>query len=380
MINSFSQENRFLHNSAEKIGNNEKPIAFIEYEGIEYTNVTSAFFASQIRDKGLRNAFAPLSATEAEEKFDEWKAVVPSFLEPSFEADKKDILFLLLFQKFSDEYFLEKLLATNDEELVFENSYGDTFLGVCEGEGENYLGTALMEIRSKKRDELKKKESYVYSIGYGNLGMQDFLNILKDCGIEVVVDIRRNTISHNKLFGAELLGKSLNENNIKYAWSGDWFSEVEPGDQAIFDEDGYVIYEELWNEKKNKKLKAFCERAIHNKKRICFLSPEFNPEHSHRGRLIGNKAFSMGIDICHIIFSREGVKLSFQSELDCPSDFSYKSYWGYTPKAISLMQFLDRITTRYLYHDDAFIHQKLSESKKTAGMLIELVNSLDNNY
>lgn len=380
MINLFSQENRFLHNSAEKIGNNDKPIPFIEYEGIKYTNVTSAFFASQIRDKGLRNAFAPLSAIEAEEKFNEWKAVVPCFLDPSFESNKKDILFLLLFQKFSDEYFLEKLLGTNDEELVFENSYGDKFLGVCEGEGENYLGTALMEIRARKKDELKKKESCVYSIGYGNLGIQDFLNILKDYGIEVVIDIRRSTISHNKLFGAELLRESLQKNNIKYVWSGDWLAEVELGDKTIFDEDGYVVYGEFWNEKKNKRLKAFCEKAINDKKRICFLSPEFNPEHSHRGRMVGGNALSMGIDICHIILSRGEVKLLFQSELDCPVDFSYKSYWGYTPEAVSLMQALDRITTRYLYHDDVLIYQKLSESKKTANILIELVKALDNNY
>lgn len=374
MISSFYQENEFLHNSAEKIGDNGRPLPFIEYEDVRYTNVTSAFLASQIRDTGLRHAFSLLSADEAMEKFDEWKDVIPSFIDPSFEANKKDILFLLLSRKFSDEFFLKKLLDTGEEELVFVNSYGDKFLGVCDGDGENVLGETLMEIRNRKRDEFIKKDSYIYSIGYGNLRMQDFLHLLKDYGIEIIIDIRINSISHNKLFGSDALSNILSTNNIKYIWCGNVFPEVNHGQIDLFNENGHVIYEKMWDSKKNNKLKAFCDKAIQDKKKICFLSSEFNPQHCHRGRLIGENALTMGIDICHIIPTRDGIKLLYHSELEPVGELgiSYKSYWGWTPEACSIIEHLDDLVYRYLHLNDMVLYQKMSEDEKLRNILIEL--------
>lgn len=379
MINSFSQGSEFLNNSTEKIGNNGEPVPFIEYEGIKYTNVTSAFLASQIRDRGLRYAFSFLSAGEAEKKFNEWKDVIPSFIDPSFEANKKDILFILLSQKFSDEFFLEKLLNTGENELIFDNSYGDTFLGVCEGEGENYLGKFLMEIRSRKRDELIKKESYIYSIGYGNLRPQGFLSLLKDYRIEILIDIRASTISHNKFYGTDALNEALHENNIGYAWCGNMFSEVSFNQRDSFDEDSHVIYKKIWNSEKNNRLKALCDKAIKNKKRICFLSAEFNPQHCHRGELIGVAALGMGIDICHIVPSKEGIKLLLQSELELPSELgiSSKSYWGWSSEAFSIMETFNKFISRYLFSHETVLFQKLSEDKKIKEFLIEFAREID---
>lgn len=379
MINSFSQGSEFLNNSTEKIGNNGEPVPFIEYEGIKYTNVTSAFLASQIRDRGLRYAFSFLSAGEAEKKFNEWKDVIPSFIDPFFEANKKDILFILLLQKFSDEFFLEKLLNTGENELIFENTYDDKFLGICDGDGENYLGVALMEIRDRKRDELIKKESYIYSIGYGNLRARDFLSLLKDYRIEVIIDIRASAISHNKFYGGDSLSKALHENNIEYAWCGDVFPEVNFGQKDLFDGDSHVIYEKIWNSEKNNRLKAFCDKAIQNKKRICFLSAEFNPEHCHRGELIGVAALGMGIDICHIVPSKEGIKLLLQSELELPSELgiSSKSYWGWSSEAFSIMETFNKFISRYLFSHETVLFQKLSEDKKIKEFLIEFAREID---
>lgn len=55
----------------------------------------------------------------------------------------RDILHL----KFCGE-LKNMLLATGDEELVEGNTWGDTYWGVCKGEGQNRLGTLLMEVRS----------------------------------------------------------------------------------------------------------------------------------------------------------------------------------------------------------------------------------------
>ena len=58
----------------------------------------------------------------------------------------------LLVQKFGSGQLREKLLATGDAELVEENTWGDTFWGVCNGRRENMLGTLLMDIRALLRE------------------------------------------------------------------------------------------------------------------------------------------------------------------------------------------------------------------------------------
>lgn len=42
-----------------------------------------------------------------------------------------------------------RLIATAPAELIEGNSWGDTYWGVCGGQGENRLGLILMAVRSK---------------------------------------------------------------------------------------------------------------------------------------------------------------------------------------------------------------------------------------
>jgi predicted NAD-dependent protein-ADP-ribosyltransferase YbiA (DUF1768 family) len=56
----------------------------------------------------------------------------------------------ILIAKFSqNEDIKGKLLATGDTELIEGNTWGDTFWGVCRGEGTNWLGKLLMEVRTE---------------------------------------------------------------------------------------------------------------------------------------------------------------------------------------------------------------------------------------
>lgn len=72
-------------------------------------------------------------------------------------SDWEDIKLLVmedaLRRKFSKPRFKEALLATEDEELVEDNYWGDTFWGVCKGVGKNHLGKLLMKIREDFRNE-----------------------------------------------------------------------------------------------------------------------------------------------------------------------------------------------------------------------------------
>lgn len=57
----------------------------------------------------------------------------------------------LLRQKFADPDLRAALLATGDAKLIEGNTWGDYFWGVCLGEGMNWLGKLLMEVRDANR-------------------------------------------------------------------------------------------------------------------------------------------------------------------------------------------------------------------------------------
>lgn len=58
--------------------------------------------------------------------------------------------------KFSNLDLVGRLLATGDEPILEENSWGDRYWGVCNGVGENRLGEILMKIRAELADKRAK--------------------------------------------------------------------------------------------------------------------------------------------------------------------------------------------------------------------------------
>ena len=69
-------------------------------------------------------------------------------LRPDWEEVKVDIMFQLVNQKFKDSPMLRNWLKdTKSLYLEETNWWGDTFWGVCQGQGLNTLGVILMEVR-----------------------------------------------------------------------------------------------------------------------------------------------------------------------------------------------------------------------------------------
>lgn len=60
---------------------------------------------------------------------------------------KLDLMKDLVTRKFKIQQLRLMLLQTNKNELIEENTWGDTFWGVCNGEGQNNLGKILMQVR-----------------------------------------------------------------------------------------------------------------------------------------------------------------------------------------------------------------------------------------
>ena len=76
-------------------------------------------------------------------------------LRPDWEEKKQYFMAQLLDMKFrQNPELLQQLLATGTEELVEENTWGDTYWGKCNGQGKNMLGELLMNTRTQFQNEL----------------------------------------------------------------------------------------------------------------------------------------------------------------------------------------------------------------------------------
>jgi len=137
MIDEFDGEYWFLSNFS---------ISLVEFEGLKYPTVEHAYQAAKTKEPKVREIFSTLGPPSLAKKLG--RNII---MRSDFEYKKKDIMLQLLRNKFSDENLARRLLATGDQELVEGNSWYDVFWGKCNGEGTNWLGILLMEVR----DELK---------------------------------------------------------------------------------------------------------------------------------------------------------------------------------------------------------------------------------
>lgn len=137
MINSFSGEYAFLSNFYD-LG---MPWIKIPYVDEAFSNSEAAYQASKSAYPDIRKQFVNLSAREAKKL---GKKIV---LQSKWHIIKNDVMFNILLQKFDIPELKQKLIATGNQELVEGNWWGDTYWGMCNGEGENHLGKMLMRIR-----------------------------------------------------------------------------------------------------------------------------------------------------------------------------------------------------------------------------------------
>ena len=137
MIKVFDGEYAFLSNFYERK---------VEYKGITYGSSEAAFQAQKTLDTEERLQFATLTPSQSKRK---GRKVA---LRPDWEDVKVLTMYEIVRAKFTQNSDLaEKLIATGDEELVEGNYWHDTFWGVCDGVGTNFLGKILMRIRGELR-------------------------------------------------------------------------------------------------------------------------------------------------------------------------------------------------------------------------------------
>lgn len=146
MINQFRKEYSWLSNFTE---------VDIVYDNVTYPSVENFYVAMKTLNDEDRVKISKMSASEVKKYGETLK------LRSDWDDIKLDVMCWSLCEKFKQEPFKSKLLATKNENIVEGNYWGDTFWGVDLKQnpniGENYLGRILMKVREVLKNENKKK-------------------------------------------------------------------------------------------------------------------------------------------------------------------------------------------------------------------------------
>ncbi len=134
IIDKFSGEYRFLSNFYP---------CLVHYDGLSYSTAEHAYQAAKfdcfnVREQ-IRISGTPGQAKRLGQKY---------HLRPRWDEIKPLIMSEIVLIKFAINTDLrKKLIRTNPFKLIEGNEWGDTYWGVCNGEGKNRLGIILGNVR-----------------------------------------------------------------------------------------------------------------------------------------------------------------------------------------------------------------------------------------
>lgn len=152
-IKKFQGETRWLSNF------HECEIAF-EYE--VYPTTEHAYQASKSLVSAERAAIRACDTPGKARRLGQTVTMRPEWedrLMGSRHPCKVEMMYRINRQKFFEHEELgDQLLATGNQHLMEGNTWGDKFWGVCDGQGLNWLGRVLMDIREELRLDRKIKK------------------------------------------------------------------------------------------------------------------------------------------------------------------------------------------------------------------------------
>lgn len=117
------------------------------YEDLSFYSAEAAFQSAKSTDLNIRKQFCGLSPKQAKKM---GRAIR---LREDWEEVKDQVMYDILKSKFSNERLRQLLLQTGNKELIENNSWNDTYWGVCNGKGQNKLGKLLMQVREELKTE-----------------------------------------------------------------------------------------------------------------------------------------------------------------------------------------------------------------------------------
>lgn len=152
----------------------------------------------------------------------------------------------------------------------------------------------------------------IYTIGYGNRSIEEFIDLLRLYEIQYLVDIRSQPYSRfHPDFSKAALESRLRQQQLRYVFLGEQLGG-KPQDTECY-VNGKVDYAIL-------RTKPFYQRGIQRlytawEKQTCMalMCSEQKPQECHRSKLLGNTLRERNIWVAHI---DEAGKLKTQEEID----------------------------------------------------------------
>lgn len=139
----------------------------------------------------------------------------------------------------------------------------------------------------------------IYTIGYGNRSLDEFLALLKQYNIHYLVDLRSLPYSrYHPDFSRNAIEARLKQQDIRYIFMGDKLGgRPQDADCYVNNKVDYAIVRE----------KAFYQQGIQRlymawqkQARMVLMCSEQKPQECHRGKLIGGSLCAKGIEVAHI--------------------------------------------------------------------------------
>lgn len=144
----------------------------------------------------------------------------------------------------------------------------------------------------------------IYTIGYGNLSIEEFISRLKANGIDRIVDVRSVPYSHDENFREKILPARLAEEGIEYEFRGNELGG-RPYDKSFYLPDGHVDYGAYGASQPVqhalREVLAEADEGI----TIALMCSEQKPEMCHRALMIAQEVYAQGIDMKHVTATGE---------------------------------------------------------------------------
>jgi uncharacterized protein (DUF488 family) len=146
----------------------------------------------------------------------------------------------------------------------------------------------------------------IYTIGYAGTKLQQFVEILKQHNITVIIDVRSNPKSRYFYdFNDKNLIKILPQHNIQYLHFGKEFGARQAN--QVFYTSGILDYEAFAQSRQFQIGIEKVKSLIESDENICLMCAEIDPINCHRAILCGKQLYDIGFEVKHIVAKRNGL-------------------------------------------------------------------------
>ncbi len=143
-------------------------------------------------------------------------------------------------------------------------------------------------------------EHPIFTIGHSDHSIENFVALLADTGVNMVVDVRSSPRSRwVPHFNPDSLEPALERTGIDYAYMGRELGG-RPNDRSAYDADGRVSYERAaMGDDFSDAIASLIRQA--DERRIVLLCMERDPLECHRALLVARALAEQGVEVRHIL-------------------------------------------------------------------------------